>query len=750
MSMGLALILSLLVPPDGDGERIYRAKCASCHGADGQGTKDNPDPLTGKRSVEGLTSYIDRKMPEDKPKTVTGDDARKVAAYIYDAFYSPAAHARITRPRVAFARLTVNQHLNAVADLLATFRDPGRPDDKRGVTFEIFKGGRRLRGRAVESRVEKTVDLDLGDKPPSGKVKPDEFALRWSGGVFAPDTGDYEFVLETPNGARLWVNDPEVPLIDQWVRSGTGTTHRGSVRLLGGRVYPFRVEVFKAKAKEAKNNEKRLALTLKWKRPHRVEEIVPERVLRPGRFRETFVLRTPFPPDDRSMGWVRGTSVSRAWDDATTRAALETAAHVVDRAGALGIGDLADKDARRRLLDWGRRFVERAFRRPLTPEERKFFVDRLLPAAANAGEALKKLVLLTLKSPRFLYRAPGEDPHAMASRLSFALWDSLPDRALLDAAAQGKLGTREQVAAHAERMLGDPRAKAKIREFYHSWLGVDRLEELSKDEKRYPDFTEAIVSDLRTSLDLFLDDVTWSEKSDFRRLLVADVAFMNGRLATFYGVKLPGDAPFKRVKMETGRSAGMLTHPLLLAGMSYNATTSPIHRGVFVARSLLGRRLKPPPQAVTPTPPDLKPDLTTRERITEQTRPAACQACHEMINPLGFTLEEYDAVGRFREKEKGRRIDASGFYRTGEGEAVKFAGARELGTFLSASPEAHSAFVEQLFHFMVQQPVLAFGADAPERLLKTFGENGFSIRRLLVEMMTVSAVPARNVGGGKK
>jgi hypothetical protein len=168
---------------------------------------------------------------------------------------------------------------------------------------------------------------------------------------------------------------------------------------------------------------------------------------------------------------------------------------------------------------------------------------------------------------------------------------------------------------------------------------------------------------------------------------------------------------------------------------------------VFIARSLLGRSLRPPPEAVSPLAPDLHPDLSTRERITLQTSPQMCQACHALINPLGFPLEHFDAAGRFRTQEKEKLIDAAGAYRTRSGGEVKFSGAREMAAFLAGSDETHAAFVEQLFQYLVKQPIRAYGPEALGRLQKSFVENNFHIRRLMVEIMALAAVkPAGEQG----
>ncbi len=567
-----------------------------------------------------------------------------------------------------------------------------------------------------------------------------EFRANWQGSVVAPDTGEYEFVVKTENATRLWVNDKARPLIDALVRSGDDTEHRASIYLLGGRIYPIRLEMSRSKEKSA-------SIALLWRRPRRAVEIIPQRNLSPSSFPESFVLTTPFPPDDRSVGYERGSSISKAWDTATTDAAIELAAHVAAHLKELsGAGDDA-KDREAKLRDLCQRFAERAFRRALTPEQKAIFIDRQFTQAHELDGAVKRVVLLVLKSPRFLYHELSTgtpDSYDVASRLSFGLWDSIPDQALLEAAAKGELGTRENVARHAERMALDPRARSKLRDFFMQWLKVESVPEITKDPKQFPQFDEAMASDLRTSLELFLDDVIGSEGADFRQLLQAEQVFLNGRLARFYGAALPPNAPFEKVALDPGQRAGVLSHPYLMATFAYTGSTSPIHRGVFITRSLVGRVLRPPPEAVAPLAADLHPDLTTRERVSLQTKPAACQTCHGLINPLGFTLEHFDAAGRFRKEEKGRPIDASGFYETRLGETVKFHGARDLAEFLAGSEETHNAFVEQLFHYLVKQPVRAFSSHEGSDLRSFFTAHAFNIRKLMVEIMATTALTPRS------
>lgn len=745
----LGLTASPALADEPTGESIYQKRCLSCHGPSGEGSEDYPRALLGDRTVAQLSRVIAKTMPEDDPGTCVGPEADKVAAYIYETFYSRAAQAKHQTARIELSRLTVKQYRNAVADLVGTFRTTGRWDDKRGLRGQYFKSRRfRENDRALD-RIDPTVHFDFGEAAPDPeKFDPNQFSIRWEGSVLAPESGEYEFIVRTEHATRLWINDVRKPLIDATVKSGDDTEYRASIVLLGGRAYPLRLEFSKAKqgvddSKKAKKKPAvKASISLEWKLPHRPAEVIPERNLNPGQSSETFVVQTSFPPDDRSVGYERGTSVSKAWDLATTDAAIEVATYVSTRLRDLaGVRDDA-ADRKERLQEFCLRFAERAFMRPLTPQEQRLFVEHQFIDTRELDLAVKRVLLLVLKSPRFLYRELGSagDQYDVASRISFGLWDSLPDKTLLEAAAAGQLGTKEEVTKQAERMLTDLRTRSKVRDFFLQWLRVEQVPDLAKDAALFAGFDTAIASDLRTSLDLFLEDVIWSDASDFRQLLLADTSFLNGRLSKFYGGDLAEDAPFQKVALNSRERAGLLTHPYLMANFAYTGTSSPIHRGVFIARSVLGRVLRPPPEAVAPLAPDLHADLSTRERVALQTSPASCRTCHSMINPLGFGLEQFDAVGRYRSEEKGKPIDATGTFETRSGEFLPYSGARELANLLTESEETHAAFVQQLFHHMVKQPIRAFGIQEAISLRRSFVEQKFNIRRLLVAIVVDSAL----------
>ncbi len=770
LALSFAVVASPAPAADPTGEQLYRDHCVRCHGSKGEGTKKYDMPLVGEKSVAQLAKVIDETMPEGNPEKLDAKQSAKVAAYTYETFYSPEAQARLNPPRIELARLTVGQYRNAIADLLGSFREPApKWGEERGLHGEYYNA-RNFRGSSVQvERTDPQVAFDFGTKGPAEKFDPHQFSIRWEGSVLAPETGEYEFIVRTDHATRLWVNDTRAPVIDRFVKSGSDTEFKANLFLLGGRAYPVRLEFSKAKqgVDDSKKNPnpppKPAFIKLLWKRPHGVAEVIPARLLTPQRFPEVAVVDVPFPPDDRSLGWERGTRVTKDWEAATTEGALAIAAHVSDRLPELmrlrSRVDNPDRDRapgrarqarpprptpdRNQLREFCRAFAERAFRRPLTEAEVAHFVDRQFEAAAGDMRlAVKRVVLVVLKSPRFLYpdAADGPEQFEVASRLALALWDAPPDRELLDAAAAGKLATREEVARQADRMLADPRAKAKIREFFLVWLKLDQVKELTKDLKRFADFDAAVAADLRTSLELFVDDVMWSPSSDFRQLFLANETFLNGRLAKFSGVDLPADAPFRKTEWEADRRFGVLTHPYLLAVLAYSAESSPIHRGVFVGRGLLGINIRPPVDAFSPLAPSLHPGLTTRERVVLQTKPAACASCHSIMNPLGFSLENYDAVGRYREKDNGKPVDAAGGFETKSDEIAKFEGAKDLAKFLAGSEEAQTAFIQQLFHHLVKQPVRAYGFNRPEQLRKSFAENDYNMRELMVEIATLAAM----------
>lgn len=744
-ALGLGAVLGLatatsLAKPALSGEQIYSRLCADCHGDKGQGVADEHDePLMGDWSIEKLASNISKTMPEDEEELCTGEEAKRVARYVFDAFYSPAAQARNHPARIGLARLTKRQYLHSIADLLGNFTGRATFGQSGGLKGAYHNSRNLRRNDKSFERTDVAVDFQFGSGTPApGRegFKPEEFSANWIGSVMAEETGDYEFFITTENGANLWVNRMNRKLIDAWVSNGKLREAKGTVRLIGGRAYPLKLDFFKFKEVSA-------SIRLEWKPPHGVRQLIPARCLSPRTTQSTVVVQQPFPPDDRSIGYERGSAVSKKWDEAATFAAIEVANLVADRLNSFAGASPGDELREAKVRAFCNQFVELAFRRPLTPEQQRLFVDsRFAPGKADT-DSVKEVILLALKSPRFLYPDLGQaDDHAAAARLALGLWDSLPDAELLRAAAAGRLSTPEQARQQALRMLRDPRSRAKLRSALHHWIGIDEAADIAKDPDVFPGYDKTLEADLRTSLNLFIDNVIWQHAgADFRKLLTADYLPFNERLAKFYGAKRVEDTgEFAPTWFDQEERAGLLTHPYLLSLFSYHNTTSPIHRGVFVARRVLGRELKPPPEAIVFKNDEFDPHMTMREKITYITRDGGCMNCHSLINPAGFALERFDGVGRTRQTEKGRPINTASDYQSDEGQTVRLAGAQDIANHAIASPSAQESFVESLFNQVAKQPIQAYGSGALNRLRDDFTGSGFNVQFLLTETAVTAAL----------
>jgi hypothetical protein len=737
------------------GPAIYEKHCASCHGANGEGVEEEcEDPLEGDRSLASLTRYIEKRMPEDEPHLVEGEDAKQVAEYIYGAFYSPAARAgRVSTEKPAFARLTNRQFRESVADLLGGFSGISQPGEGKGLRARYYQSeGMNKKAKQVLEREDRAVSFDFGEGPPVEGIAPDQFSIEWQGSLLAPATGWYEFKITTPNGARFYLNMEEqegdgnrrddsgakrqTALIDSWVSSGPDLRESTArVFLLGGRPYPFKLDYFKYK-------EARGMIRLDWKMPRGEWEVLSAPNLSPAGAAKVAVVSTAFPPDDASEGYERGTEISKAWHEATTQAALEISAEVVARLTKLSGVPENDPDRVNRLKGFIATIAERAFRRPLGDAELQLYVERPFADGTPPDQAVKRAVISILKSPRFLYpELSGEtSDFTVATRLALGLWDSLPDQPLIDAAKAGQLRTPDQIRAQAWRLMSDARARAKVNDFFFRWLKLDVEGDLRKSPESFPGFDAAMVADLRRSLELFVDRVVWSEASDYRELIQADYLLLNERLAGYYGLPFPGGEGFQVVKCDPAQRSGVLTHPYLLARLAHHDTTSPIHRGVFLTRHVLGGILKPPPEAIAFENHKFEPGLTTRQKVAELTRSASCMTCHESINPLGFSLENFDAVGRFRTTDGEKPVDAESDYLTIEGDVIRLRGPRDVAGHAVTSEAARRGFIRQLFQFIVKQNPAVYGPGTIENLDQSFIQSGHHLRQLIVELNTLAAL----------
>ncbi len=784
------------------GEAIYRAKCASCHGEKGEGgTKQYAEPLAGDASRTELARLISETMPEEDPESCVGEDAEAVAAFVFDRFYSDAAQVRNRPPRVGLARLTGPQLRQSLADLYSHFSGTPKANEKRGVKAIYFDGPNWKNEKKKIERVDPFIQFDFGHNSPGEGIDPKAFYIYWEGGVLANVTGRYEIIVRSTCSFVMDFGRIGRELINNHVQSGDKTEFRRTVTLTAGRVYPFKIDFIQ---RERKTEKPPASVSLSWIPPGGTEQLIPNRNLISEGATATFSLELELPPDDRSYGFERGIAISRQWDESTTAASVEFAQAVSDELWPeyRKKHKQDSNENRGQLRAFLTEIVETAFRAPLDDELKTRYIDHQVDAADDDAEAIQRALLVSLKSPRFLYPLADQDQSRSArqlNRLTLTLFDSLPtDDWLIKKIRKNELEPVDTIRSMAREFVKDFRTQAKLHDMLLEWLNVKRFDEIKKDENVFAGFDRLIVSDLRDSFEAFLDNVVRSETSDYRQLFKADWTFTTDRLAKFYGdawqplekeppkTEAPIQEPIatdpvvadpvvtdpvvtdpvasepsktqtvekkplvigtaiatlpelRRSVSDSQLRFGVLSHPYLMSGLSYHDTTSPIHRGVFLIRYILGRTLRPPNEAFTPLSPDLHPDLTTRERVSLQTSPDNCQVCHSKINGLGFALENFDAVGKFRNQEKAKTLDSSGKYVDRNGTEVSFSGPRELADYIISSDDAHRAFVNRAFQHFVKQPAAAFGPGTLDELTDKFRKNNFNINELIVEIAVIAA-----------
>jgi mono/diheme cytochrome c family protein len=739
-----------------DGKKLYSIHCASCHGDQAQGVAGQfDDPLIGDLPIDQLTAYIAETMPESDPDLIVGKDAKAVSHYLYDQFYSEAAQRRRNQPRVELSRLTAGQYRTSVADLIGRFTKPAWLPKERGLKAYYFAASSWRKDLQLAEQIDREINFTDGvahfDASYEFKELENQSALEnlhitqrgfsvfWIGSIMAPMTGEYRFKVKTKSGFRLHVNDPKTAAIDRLVRSDDGLDHEYSIFLLGGRTYPFKIEYILPKSSAESTGTPQIQFL--WKPPQQPETIVPESAFVPFETPQVYVVDTAFPADDAAAGYERGVDISEQWDQATTEAAIEAAVWVARRIDQLARFKMTEPEnvVADKAQEFCTKFVQAAFNTDLSDEDIYLYVGQHFEKPIAIEDQVKRSVLMTLKSPRFLFPAiENRSPsRTFASRMAMTLWDSLPEKDLVADARKGRLTSTKRQIETAYWMVDDFRTHAKLNRFFDAWLTA-HTEGAAKDSTAFPKFDQRVVADLRTSLSMYLDEVVWSDASDFRQLFVAEYLYVNRRLADFYGLDYSGPG-FEKVKVDPKLRSGILTHPYLMAGLAYDKDSSPIHRGVFIAKRLLGRRLRQPPNNVQPLTEAFAPEMTTRQRVEHQTKATACMNCHSVINPLGFSLENFDAVGRFRTQDNDKTVDVSTLYRSPDGNEIELNGPRDLANFLANDKYAQRTFIRQIFQFFAKQPIDAYGKNQLDRLHTNFVKHDFNIKRLLVEVALLVA-----------
>lgn len=380
-------------------------------------------------------------------------------------------------------------------------------------------------------------------------------------------------------------------------------------------------------------------------------------------------------------------------------------------------------------------FGARAYRRPLNTGELNkhiLFLQNAQKAEGVAGAA-KMYIVAILQSPSFLYRpetlasenvGPQRlDEWAIASRLSYLLWQTMPDQTLFDAARSKQLGSATDLRTQVTRMLTDPKAASAVRHFAEQWLEVDSLSTLSKDESTYPDFIPKVGLLMKEELGRFVEAAVLGQGNGVAALFSSKQTFVNTELAKFYGWPGPSSGElFSAVSMPDRERQGLLTLGGVMAVHGRPNQSSPIARGKFVRERILCQTLPSPPNDIDITAPIVRAGATTRERFTDHKSDPRCAGCHALIDPVGFLFEHYDGVGRYRTKDQGRDVDASGELSDAEGIEGKYTDVLSLVPKLTQSRLVSSCMTIQWFRF-------AFGREPSEQDTCTMFQLADSLER---------------------
>jgi hypothetical protein len=390
----------------------------------------------------------------------------------------------------------------------------------------------------------------------------------------------------------------------------------------------------------------------------------------------------------------------------------------------------------------------RAFRRPLTADELQRYrqiVSEIGTDANDVREGLKYALWAMLESPSFLYRVELGAPTAaapsrhlytdyeMAGRLAATLWATVPDEALLDAAAMGRLSTAAGVRSEATRMMADPRARAAFAVWVDDLYDSDLLMTAIKDPVFFPDWNDGLRDAMHQELLLRIDDVVFAQHGDYLSLYDAPTTFVNGRLARHYRLTVPPAIGFQKVTLPDDRR-GLLGGGAWLSSYALPQRTSPTQRGRFVVETLLCKTVPPPPPNVPVIDDQSTDGMTLRQKLEQHRQNPACATCHAMMDPVGLGLEHFDSVGVARDTDNGVPIDASG-----ELDGVPFQDAAQLATVVRQHPDAAPCFVQKLYTSAQGRSMMKADAAALSALTASFDASGHQAARALIDLVSSDA-----------
>jgi len=408
-------------------------------------------------------------------------------------------------------------------------------------------------------------------------------------------------------------------------------------------------------------------------------------------------------------------------------------------------------DLRTAAKSVARTLTRKAYRRPASEEELETLLKVFDLAKANKLDyqaSLRLMLKAVLVSPQFLFITPAKEPepgqsiaplddYQLASRLSYLLWATMPDAELAGLADAGKLHEPEVLKAQVKRLLADTRSRALFDGFGAQWLGLGDLDTKTFDAAKFPQVTPEMRTAMYDEARLFFDSIVRENRSVVS-FVDSDYTFLNGTLATLYGLEKTVTGPeMRKVKLENANRGGILGMPGVLATTSFPNRTSPVKRGVWVLEQVLGEHVPPaPPNVPALEKQDTKTvaNLTLRERTEVHRTNAVCTNCHKILDPIGFGLENFDAIGRWRDTDDtGGAIDSAGELPGGK----SFTSPKELKVIIAArSDELARNFTGRLLAYALCRPLEGYDEIVVDRLTETIAKDGYRAQTVIAEIIT--------------
>ena len=443
-------------------------------------------------------------------------------------------------------------------------------------------------------------------------------------------------------------------------------------------------------------------------------------------------------------------------DASTLRDAAEAMVKALDIAKLLPCNPSSGEDAC--ASSFIQSFGAKAYRRPVGADEAArllaLFKDARTTLKLDFNESIRVLVEAIVQAPGFLYRwelGPNAatlegnvaklTPYEVASRLSYFLWRSMPDKTLLDAAAQGSLKDATAVADQAKRLLSDPKAQDTVASFFDEWLGLEELPDRPKDAKVYPEFGDALATAMLDENHAFVTSVLFGGDATFNALLAGTSTKLSAAVAPIYG------AAAGTTSLNPAQRAGLLTRAGFLTLTGSPTGSHPVKRGRRVFERILCGTLPPPPNNVPPAKP-ASAGGTTRQRFEEHDMNPCAQGCHTIMDPLGFPFEHYDGIGRYRDMDNNLPVNSVTTVSI-DGASHTVADAVELSKILAASPTAQGCFAAQWARFALVRDLGDTDRYSIQNVQGAFTKNGLNVPDMLVSVATARSFLYRSLAEGE-